>query len=276
MNIKLDKPLVFFDLETTGLNISKDRIIEISLLKVLEDGTEISKTWMVNPEMPISEEAFAIHGISNEDVKKSPIFAEIAAEIQLFLQNCDLAGYNSNKFDLPLLMEEFLRVGLDFDLRGIRFIDVQNIFHKMEPRTLAAAHKFYCKSEMENAHQAEADTRATYNVLKGQLDTYIGSVYEDKKTGITSTFTNDVKMLSQFSTDNRNVDFAGQILLNDQDEEIFNFGKHKGKSVRSIFTTEPAYYDWMMKSDFPLYTKKVITRILNEVKFENLQNKFKK
>lgn len=276
MNIKLEKPLVFFDLETTGLNISKDRIIEISLLKVMEDGTEISKTWLVNPEIPISEEAFTIHGISNEDVKNSPTFAEIGAEILLFLQNCDIAGYNSNKFDLPLLMEEFLRAEIDFDLRGIRFIDVQNIFHKMEPRTLSAAHKFYCKTEMENAHQAEADTKATYNVLKGQLDAYVGSVYEDKKTGIKTTFANDIKMLSQFSSDNRSVDFAGQILLNDQDEEVFNFGKYKGKRVRDIFRNEPAYYDWMMKSDFPLYTKKVITRILNEVKFENLQNKFKK
>lgn len=276
MNIKLEKPLVFFDLETTGLNISKDRIIEISLLKVMEDGTEISKTWLVNPEIPISEEAFTIHGISNEDVKNSPTFAEIGAEILLFLQNCDIAGYNSNKFDLPLLMEEFLRAEIDFDLRGIRFIDVQNIFHKMEPRTLAAAHKFYCKSEMENAHQAEADTRATYNVLKGQLDAYVGSVYEDKKTGIKTAFSNDIIMLSQFSSDNRSVDFSGQILLNDQDEEVFNFGKHKGKLVRDIFKEEPAYYDWMMKSDFPLYTKKLITRILNEVKFENLQNKFKK
>lgn len=276
MNIKLEKPLVFFDLETTGLNISKDRIIEISLLKIMEDGSEISKTWLVNPEIPISEEAFTIHGISNEDVKNSPTFAEIGAEILLFLQNCDIAGYNSNKFDLPLLMEEFLRAEIDFDLRGIRFIDVQNIFHKMEPRTLSAAHKFYCKTEMENAHQAEADTKATYNVLKGQLDAYVGSVYEDKKTGIKTTFANDIKMLSQFSSDNRSVDFAGQILLNDQDEEVFNFGKYKGKRVRDIFRNEPAYYDWMMKSDFPLYTKKVITRILNEVKFENLQNKFKK
>ena len=276
MNIKLEKPLVFFDLETTGLNISKDRIIEISLLKIMEDGSEISKTWLVKPEIPISEEAFTIHGISNEDVKNSPTFAEIGAEILLFLQNCDIAGYNSNKFDLPLLMEEFLRAEIDFDLRGIRFIDVQNIFHKMEPRTLSAAHKFYCKTEMENAHQAEADTKATYNVLKGQLDAYVGSVYEDKKTGIKTTFANDIKMLSQFSSDNRSVDFAGQILLNDQDEEVFNFGKYKGKRVRDIFRNEPAYYDWMMKSDFPLYTKKVITRILNEVKFENLQNKFKK
>lgn len=275
MNIKLERPLVFFDLETTGLNISKDRIIEISLLKIMENGIEISKTYKVNPEIEISEEAFAIHGISNEDLIDAPTFSEIAAEIEQFLKNCDLAGYNSNKFDIPLLMEEFLRVNIDFDLRDVRFIDVQNIFHKMEPRTLAAAHKFYCKTEMENPHQAEADTRATYNVLKGQLDAYNGVLYEDKKTGKTIEFSNNIKMLSDFSTENRSVDFAGQIILNENDEEIFNFGKHKGKSVRDIFTKEPAYYDWMIKSDFPLYTKKVITRILNEMKFENLQKKFK-
>lgn len=275
MNIKLERPLVFFDLETTGLNISKDRIIEISLLKIMENGTEISITYKVNPEIEISEEAFAIHGISNEDLIDAPIFSEIAAEIEQFLKNCDLAGYNSNKFDIPLLMEEFLRVNIDFDLRDVRFIDVQNIFHKMEPRTLTAAHKFYCKTEMENPHQAEADTRATYNVLKGQLDAYNGVLYEDKKTGKTIEFSNNIKMLSDFSTENRSVDFAGQIILNENDEEIFNFGKHKGKSVRDIFTKEPAYYDWMIKSDFPLYTKKVITRILNEMKFENLQKKFK-
>lgn len=275
MNIKLERPLVFFDLETTGLNISKDRIIEISLLKIMENGTEISITYKVNPEIEISEEAFAIHGISNEDLIDAPTFSEIAAEIEQFLKNCDLAGYNSNKFDIPLLMEEFLRVNIDFDLRDVRFIDVQNIFHKMEPRTLAAAHKFYCKTEMENPHQAEADTRATYNVLKGQLDAYNGVLYEDKKTGKTIEFSNNIKMLSDFSTENRSVDFAGQIILNENDEEIFNFGKHKGKSVRDIFTKEPAYYDWMIKSDFPLYTKKVITRILNEMKFENLQKKFK-
>lgn len=274
MNIKLDRPLVFFDLETTGLNISKDRIIEISLLKIMENGTEISKTYLVNPEMEISEDAFSVHGISNEDLLDAPVFAAIAPEIEQFLKNCDLAGYNSNKFDIPLLMEEFLRVNIDFDLRDVRFIDVQNIFHKMEPRTLAAAHKFYCKTEMENSHQAEADTRATYNVLKGQLDAYNGVQYEDKKTGKTIEFSNNIKMLSDFSTENRNVDFAGQIILNENDEEIFNFGKHKGKSVRDIFTKEPPYYDWMIKSDFPLYTKKVITRILNEMKFENLQKKF--
>lgn len=274
MNLKLERPIVFFDLETTGLNIGKDRIIEISLLKILVDGTEISKTYRVNPEIPITEEAFGIHGISNEEIKNAPLFAAIAPEIADFMKNCDLAGYNSNKFDIPLLIEEFLRVEVDFDLRGVRFIDVQNIFHKMEPRTLAAAHKFYCKSEIENPHQAEADTRATFNVLKGQLDLYLGSAYEDKKTGNTTVFSNDVKMLSDFSSDNRNVDFIGQIILDENDQEIFNFGKHKGKFVRHIFAKEPAYYDWMMKAEFSRYTKIVITRIFNEVKFDQLQKKF--
>jgi DNA polymerase III subunit epsilon len=274
MNLKLERPIVFFDLETTGLNISKDQIIEISLLKVFPDGSEFSKTTLVKPEIPISDEAFAVHGIANEDVKNAPVFAEIAAEIQLFLQNCDIAGYNSNRFDLPLLMEEFLRVGIDFDLRGIRFIDVQNIFHKMEPRTLTAAHKFYCNSEYENAHKAEADTRATYNVLKGQLDLYSGKSFEDKKTGTSIEISNDIKMLSTFTTENRSVDFAGQIILNEKDQEIFNFGKYKGKTVIEIFTKEPAYYDWMMKADFPRYTKKVIDQIWKEMKIGSLQNKF--
>lgn len=275
MKLSLERPLVFFDLETTGLNISKDRIIEIALLKVMPDGSEDIKTWLLNPEIPISEEAFAIHGISNEDLKNQPTFAQIAPDIIAFLDNCDLAGYNSNKFDLPLLMEEFLRVDQAFDIRGRRFIDVQNIFHKMEPRTLSAAHKFYCKEEISNAHQAEADTRATYHVLKGQLDQYIDLVHEDKKSGSITKIQNDVKTLSAFSSDNRNVDLAGQIVFNDKDEEIFNFGKYKGVQVRSIFTKEPAYFDWMMKSDFPKYTKKVISRINEEVKFDNLQNKFK-
>lgn len=275
MKLILERPLVFFDLETTGLNIGKDKIIEIALLKVMPDGSEELKTWLVNPEIQISAEAFAVHGISNEDLKDKPTFTQIASEVLSFLDNCDLAGYNSNKFDLPLLMEEFLRVGLDFDIRGRRFIDVQNIFHKMEPRTLSAAYKFYCNQELIDAHQAESDTRATYQVLKGQLDFYNGQKYEDKKSGIVSEIENSVLMLSGFTSDNRNVDFAGQILFNENDEEIFNFGKYKGTQVRKVFTQEPAYYDWMMKADFPLYTKKIITRIFNEVKFENLQNKFK-
>jgi DNA polymerase-3 subunit epsilon len=273
MKLKLERPLVFFDLETTGLNISKDQIVEISLLKVFPDQTEISKTYRVKPDVKISDEAFAIHGISNEDVINEPNFAQIGTEIALFMQNCDIAGYNSNKFDLPLLMEEFLRVDINFDLRGIRFIDVQNIFHKMEPRTLSAAYKFYCNAELENAHQAEADTIATYNVLKGQLDLYEGQMYQDKKNGNSVTFSNDVKMLSNFTSDNRSVDFAGHIVFDENDIEIFNFGKHKGKSVKEIFTKEPAYYDWMKKSDFPRFTKKVIDQIWTEMKLSDLKNK---
>lgn len=273
MKLKLERPLVFFDLETTGLNISKDQIVEISLLKVFPDQTEISKTYRVKPDVKISDEAFAIHGISNEDVINEPNFAQIGTEIALFMQNCDIAGYNSNKFDLPLLMEEFLRVDINFDLRGIRFIDVQNIFHKMEPRTLSAAYKFYCNAELENAHQAEADTIATYNVLKGQLDLYEGQIYQDKKNGNSVTISNDVKMLSNFTSDNRSVDFAGHIVFDENDIEIFNFGKHKGKSVKEIFTKEPAYYDWMKKSDFPRFTKKVIDQIWTEMKLSDLKNK---
>lgn len=273
MKLKLERPLVFFDLETTGLNISKDQIVEISLLKVFPDQTEISKTYRVKPDVKISDEAFAIHGISNEDVINEPNFAQIGTEIALFMQNCDIAGYNSNKFDLPLLMEEFLRVDINFDLRGIRFIDVQNIFHKMEPRTLSAAYKFYCNSELENAHQAEADTIATYNVLKGQLDLYEGQIYQDKKNGNSVTISNDVKMLSNFTSDNRSVDFAGHIVFDENDIEIFNFGKHKGKSVKEIFTKEPAYYDWMKKSDFPRFTKKVIDQIWTEMRLTDLKNK---
>lgn len=273
MKLKLERPLVFFDLETTGLNISKDQIVEISLLKVFPDQTEISKTYRVKPDVKISDEAFAIHGISNEDVINEPNFAQIGTEIALFMQNCDIAGYNSNKFDLPLLMEEFLRVDINFDLRGIRFIDVQNIFHKMEPRTLSAAYKFYCNAELENAHQAEADTIATYNVLKGQLDLYEGQIYQDKKNGNSVTISNDVKMLSNFTSDNRSVDFAGHIVFDENDIEIFNFGKHKGKSVKDVFIEEPAYYNWMKKSDFPRFTKKVIDQIWTEMKLSDLKNK---
>ncbi len=273
MNLKLERPLVFFDLETTGLNISKDQIVEISLLKVFPDQTEMSKTYRVKPDVKISDEAYAIHGISNEDVINEPNFAQIGTEIALFMQNCDIAGYNSNKFDLPLLMEEFLRVNINFDLIGVKFIDVQNIFHKMEPRTLSAAYKFYCNAELENAHQAEADTKATYNVLKGQLDLYEGQMYQDKKNGSSVAISNDVKMLSYFTSDNRNVDFAGHIVFDENDIEIFNFGKYKGKSVKEIFTKEPAYYDWMKKSDFPRFTKKVIEQIWTEMKLTDLKNK---
>jgi len=268
MNLSLSRPIVFFDVETTGLNIGKDKIIELVLLKVNLDGSEEEKVWRINPEIPISKEAEAVHGISNKDLKDEPVFAEIADEILRFLVNCDLAGFNSNKFDLPLLVEEFLRVGKDLDLRDINCIDVQNIFHKMEPRNLSAAYRFYCQKELTDAHQALADTRATYEVLKGQLDRYNGKRHEDAKTGRTTTIESCVKVLSDFTRENRTVDFAGHIVFNENDEEVFNFGKYKGVPVKKVFLIEPPYYDWMMKADFPLFTKKIISRIYRDVRMK--------
>ncbi len=262
MHLNLERPLVFFDLETTGLNIGKDKIVEISLLKVFPTGEELVKTLLINPGIPIPKECSEIHGIYDIDVKDKPKFDEVAEEIESFMKDCDIAGYNSNKFDLPLLVEEFLRCGKRFELRNRKFIDVQNIYHKMEPRTLSAAYKLYCNKELTDAHQAENDTRATYEVLKAQITKYDGTAYEDKKTGRKEfPIQNDVKKLSNFSSENRNVDLIGHIVFNEKDEEIFNFGKHKGKKVETVFMTEPSYYDWMIKADFPLYTKEVITMI---------------
>jgi len=266
MNLSLTRPIVFFDVETTGLNIGKDKIIELALLKVFPDGSKEEKVWRINPEMPISKEAETVHGISNADLKDEPVFAEIADEIILFLDNCDLAGYNSNKFDLPLLVEEFLRVEKEFDLMGRQCIDVQNIFHKMEPRNLKAAYRFYCQKELTDAHQALADSRATFEILKGQIDKYENKTHEDTKTGKITTIYNNVKALSDFSRENRTVDFAGHIIFDENDHEVFNFGKYKGVPVHKVFQMEPPYYDWMMKADFPLYTKKIITRIYRTVR----------
>ena len=266
MQLSLSRPLVFFDAETTGLNVGKDKIIELALLKVNPDGSEDAKVWRINPQIPISKEAEAVHGISNADLKDAPIFEEIADEILSFLENCDLAGYNSNKFDLPLLVEEFLRINKDFDLRDKKCIDVQNIFHKMEPRNLSAAYRFYCQKELIDAHQALADTRATMEILKGQLSKYEGNIHEDPRTGKITKLENNVKLLSDFSRENRTVDFAGHIVFNENDEEVFNFGKYKGVPVKKVFTIEPPYYDWMMKADFPLYTKKIISQIYRNLK----------
>ena len=266
MNLSLSRPLVFFDVETTGLNIGKDKIIELAFIKVNLDGSEEEKVWRLNPEMPISKEAEAIHGISNADLKDEPVFEEIADEILKFLDNCDMAGYNSNKFDLPLLVEEFLRVNRDFDLKDRQCIDVQNIFHKMEPRNLKAAYRFYCQKELTDAHQALADTRATFEILKGQLAKYEGQTHEDARTGKITKIDSNMKNLSNFSREFRTVDFAGHIVFNENDEEVFNFGKYKGVPVRKVFVIEPPYYDWMMKADFPLYTKKIITRIYREIR----------
>lgn len=261
MKLNLTKPLAIFDLETTGTNVGTDRIVEISIIKVHPDGREETLTRRVNPGIPIPPEVIAIHGITDEDVKNEPTFALLAPVLNQFLANCDMGGYNSNKFDIPLLVEEFLRVEVDFDIKGRKFVDVQNIFHKMEPRTLKAAYKFYCDKDIVNAHSAEADTRATYEVLLSQLQRYDGVEYVDRDGKISTPIVNDVRLLHDFSSQNRNADLVGQIIYNDKNQEVFNFGKHKGKSVEEIFNNESSYYDWMMKADFPLYTKKVITAI---------------
>ncbi len=247
MQLNLKNPLVFFDIESTGLNVATDRIVEICAVKVMPNGDQEIKTRRINPTIPISPEAQAVHGISNEDVKDCPTFREIAKSLAKWMEGCDFAGYNSIKFDIPLLAEEFLRAGIDFDFRKRNLVDVQNIFHKMEQRTLSAAYKFYCQKNLENAHSAEADTLATYEILKSQLDRYPDDLQ------------NDVKMLAEFSTRTKLVDYAGRIAYNDKDVPVFNFGKHKGKPVEEVFRTEPSYYAWMMNGDFTLDTKKVIT-----------------
>ena len=247
MKLNLKNPIVFFDLETTGVDPAKDRIVEISLAKVMPDGSQETKTRRLNPEMHIPEAASAIHHIYDQDVADCPTFQMIAKSLWSYIEGCDLAGYNSNKFDIPVLVEEFLRAGIDVDLKKRRFIDVQNIFHKMEQRTLVAAYKFYCQKDLTEAHSAEADTLATLEVLQAQLDRYP----DDLK--------NDIGFLAEFSCRDQNVDYAGRIVYNDKGVEVFNFGKHKGRSVSEVFRTEPSYYSWMMNGDFPQYTKKVIT-----------------
>jgi DNA polymerase-3 subunit epsilon len=248
MELNLKNPMVFFDLETTGVNVASDRIVEISWLKIQTDGKESIKTHLVNPTIPIDPRAIAIHGITDEDVKDKPTFSDLARTLAKEFEGCDFAGYNSNKFDIPLLAEEFLRADVDFDLRKRKFIDVQVIFHKMEQRTLSAAYKFYCKKVLEDAHSAEADTLATYEILKAQLDHY-------------EHLQNDVDYLSVFSTQNRSVDLAGRIIYNDKDIEVFNFGKYKGEPVEEVLKKDPGYFGWILKGDFPLYTKKVLTNI---------------
>ena len=248
MELQLKNPLIFFDLETTGTDIAKDRIVELSYLKIDLQGREKSKTMLINPEMPIPPQSTEIHKITDDDVKDVPSFASIARSLAKEIEGCDLAGYNSNKFDIPLLAEEFLRVGVDIDLKRKKFVDVQVIFHKMEQRTLGAAYKFYCDKDLTDAHSAEADTRATYEILKAQLDRY-------------SELKNDVAALADFSSHTRNADFVGRIIYDDDEREVFNFGKYKGQLVEDVLKKDPAYYAWMQNSDFPLYTKKVLTTI---------------
>ena len=253
MKLNLKRPIVFFDLETTGVDTAKDRIVEVSMIKIMPDGEEVVRTRRINPQMHIPEQATAIHGITDDDVKDCPTFAQVAKSMAQFIDGCDFGGFNSNRFDLPMLVEEFLRAGVDVDFRRRRFVDVQNIFHKMEQRTLVAAYKFYCDKNLEEAHSAEADTRATYEVLMAQLDRY-------------PELQNDVAALADFSERGQTADFAGRIGYNDKQEEVFNFGKYKGRRVEDVFREEPSYYAWMMNGDFPLYTKKVITEIYLRLK----------
>ncbi|MDR0796999.1 MAG: 3'-5' exonuclease, partial [Tannerella sp.] len=236
------------DLETTGINISKDRIVEISILKINPDNTKESKTRRINPEMPIPPEATAIHGITDDDVKDCPTFNAIAKSLSALIEGCDLAGFNSTRFDIPLLAEEFLRAGVEIDWNKRKFVDVQTIFHKMEQRTLAAAYKFYCNKDLEQAHRAEIDAKAAYEVLKAQLERY-----PDLK--------NDIKYLSEFSSFNNNVDFVGRMIYNAKGEEVINFGKYKGRLVTEVLTIDPGYYSWIMDGDFTLNTKKMLTEI---------------
>ncbi|MBO4571020.1 MAG: 3'-5' exonuclease [Bacteroidales bacterium] len=258
MQLNLRNPLLFFDIESTGLNVASDRIVEISIVKVSpgtpgEPNKVEVKTRRINPTIPIPDDAKAIHGISDDDVRDCPTFRQIAKSLANWMKGCDIAGYNSLKFDIPLLAEEFLRAGVEFDFRKRKLIDVQNIFHKKEQRTLKAAYKFYCGRNLDNAHSAEADTMATYEVLEAQLDRY----RDDEEDPLR----NDVDFLARYSIQNRFLDYAGRIILNDKDEPVFNFGKHKGRLVKEVLRTEPSYYDWMINGDFTLDTKKVLTEI---------------
>lgn len=256
--LSLEKPLAFFDLETTGINVATDKIIEISVLKIYPDGNEQSKTWMINPGMPIPAEASAIHGIYDADVAQAPHFKEVAHEINTFLDGCDIAGYNSNKFDIPMLIEEFLRLDLNFN-EDRRYVDVMRIFTLMEKRTLEAAYKFFCNKDLENAHSAEADVRATYEVLLGQLERYHGQIK------------NSIQELHEFTKDGDFVDFARRMIYKNG-KEYFNFGKYNGQSVEDIYRKEPQYFDWILNNDFPLHTKMKLRNIKLRLKQQNKNN----
>jgi DNA polymerase-3 subunit epsilon len=261
IQLNLKKPILFFDLEATGVNVSSDRIVEICALKINPDQTQELRTKRINPTIPIPLEASLIHGIYDEDVKNEPSFKAIAKSLYDFIGNADLAGYNSNKYDVPLLIEEFARAGIDFNLENRRLIDVQNIFHQMEQRTLSAAYKFYCGKEHVGAHGAEADVIATYEVLLAQVEKYQDTEYKDKSGNISKPVQNDIQALSDFTTNSDWADFAGRIAFDKDGKEIFNFGKHKGKRVEEVFKAEPSYYDWMMNGDFTTSTKRVIEKI---------------
>ena len=249
MKLHLDRPIVFFDLETTGIDVVNDRIVEICLLKVFPNGNEESKVMRINPERHIPEEASNVHGIYDQDVADCPRFADVAADIWDFMKDCDLGGFNSTHFDIPMLAEEFLRVGLNVDLKKCRRVDVQNIYHKLERRTLVAAYQFYCHKNLEDAHSALADTKATYEVLCAQLDHY------------PETLQNDIDFLAEYSLRDHNVDFAGRIIYDNQHVPVFNFGKYKGMAVQDVLRRDPGYFSWMMQGDFARNTKQVLTEI---------------
>ncbi|WP_291401983.1 3'-5' exonuclease [Daejeonella sp.] len=274
MKLNLKRPLAFFDLETTGVNVASDRIVEISILKAMPDGTEEIKTLRINPGIPIPLESSLVHGIYDEDIKHEPTFKQVGEELARFLDDCDLAGYNSNRFDIPVLMEEFLRNGIDFDIENRKFVDVQNIFHQMEQRTLKAAYLFYCGKNIENAHSAEADIKATYEVLKAQIAKYENVEWEDKKGEKSKPVQNNIEALHKFTNLNKPVDFAARLVYNEDGLEVINFGKHKGRPVEEVFQAEPSYYNWMLNGDFPLYTKRCLEKIWNRMnaKKEQLKN----
>ena len=262
MKLQLKRPLAVFDLEATGLDVTNDRIVEIAILRIDTDGSTHEYSRRVNPQVPIPEETSLIHGIYDKDVAGEKTFTELAPEIENFLGNADLAGYNSNKFDIPMLAEEFLRAGSSFDISARKLVDVQNIFHKMEQRTLVAAYAFYCQKELTNAHQAMADVTATWEVLLAQLEKY------DNLEG-TVDFLADFTRSGNFDL----LDFAGRIAVNEKDEAVYNFGKHKGKTIREVSLLEPGYYGWMLDANFPLYTKQVLRKEMEKIRQEQVQKK---
>ena len=249
MKLNLKRPIIFFDLETTGLDIAKDRIVELCYIRVEPNGNEEARSMRINPEMHIPEVASSVHGITDDDVKDCPTFADVAPQLAATFEGCDLAGFNSNRFDLPLLAEEFMKADVNIDLSHVQAIDVQNIYHKLEKRTLAAAYKFYCGRDLENAHSALADTQATYEVLQAQLDHYPNDLQ------------NDVDFLAEFSRMNRNIDFAGRFVYDESGKELINFGKYKGKAIKDVLSRDPGYYSWIMQGDFTLNTKQVLTKL---------------
>lgn len=273
MKLNLRKPLAFFDLETTGTNVSSDRIVEIAIVKVMPDGQIHSKPekmgaehrFIIDPTVPIPIESSLVHGIYDEDVKGKPTFADVADKLYKFLYDCDLGGFNSNRFDVPLLAEEFLRVGIDFSLENRNLIDVQVIFHMMEQRNLKAGYKFYCGKDLDDAHEALPDAMATFEIFEAMLDRYSDTEVEDKDGNTIKPVVNDMDAISSFFQHKKHADLMGRLVYNDEEEVVFNFGKYKGKSVKEVLDTDPGYYGWMMNGDFPLYTKKVLKELRNQL-----------